>query len=65
VESADSFETFLRADQSFYDEFIVAMLRRGQFLLPGGRWYLSTAHSDADIDETLAAARDALAGLAR
>jgi glutamate-1-semialdehyde 2,1-aminomutase len=41
------------------------MLRRGQFLLPGGRWYLSTAHTDADVEETLVAARDAIAEVTR
>lgn len=65
VADADSFDAFLRADQSLYDRFLVAMLRRGQFLLPGGRWYLSTAHSDADVEQTLADARDALAEVAR
>ena len=40
------------------------MLRRGQFILPGGRWYISTAHTDEDIAATVAAARDSLAGLA-
>lgn len=65
VERADTFDAFLQADQSFYDLFLVGMLRRGQFLLPGGRWYLSTAHSDADIEATLAAARDTLAEIAR
>jgi len=25
-------------------------------LLPDGRWYVSTAHTDADIDSTLLAA---------
>jgi len=29
-------------------------------VLPDGRWYLSTAHSDQDIDQTLAAAERAL-----
>jgi glutamate-1-semialdehyde 2,1-aminomutase len=39
------------------------MLRRGVYL-PCSQfeaWFVSTAHSDADIDATLAAAREALA----
>lgn len=63
VEAAHTFEAFLRADERLYDAFIVEMLRRGQFILPGGRWYISTAHSDDDIDTTVAAARAALGAL--
>jgi glutamate-1-semialdehyde 2,1-aminomutase len=65
VDGTDTFDGFLRADQKLYDAFLVAMLRRGQFLLPGGRWYLSTAHTDADVEETLVAARDAIAEVTR
>jgi glutamate-1-semialdehyde aminotransferase len=35
------------------------MLDEGILLLPDGRWYLSVAHTDADIDLTLAAAERA------
>lgn len=65
VEDARTFDQFLEADQSLYDRFTVEMLRRGQFLLPGGRWYLSTAHSDDDIDETLVAATESLTAIER
>ena len=34
-------------------------------MIPAGRWYLSAAHDDADVDEALAAADRALARLAR
>lgn len=64
VENAETFDDFLRADQTYYERFIVEMLRRGQFILPGGRWYISTAHTDDDIATTVAAARDSLAALA-
>jgi len=60
---AEDFNAFMRADQSLYDRFIVEMLRRGQFILPGGRWYISTAHSDDDIEATIAASRESLAAL--
>lgn len=63
VEGATSFDEFLNADQGLYDRFIVEMLRRGQFLLPGGRWYISTAHADADIETTIVAAEASLAAL--
>jgi glutamate-1-semialdehyde aminotransferase len=40
------------------------MIRRGVFLTPGGKVYLSLAHTDADIQQTIAAARDALRAVA-
>ena len=36
-------------------DFALALLDEGVLPLPDGRWYLSTAHSDEDIDRTLAA----------
>ncbi|MBK5248604.1 MAG: aspartate aminotransferase family protein [Actinomycetales bacterium] len=60
VESARTFDDFLAADQGFYDRLTVQMLRRGLFTLPGGRWYLSTAHTDADIMATVAIIDEAL-----
>ena len=35
--------------------YIMRMLERGIYLLPDGRVYVSTAHSDADVDQTLEA----------
>lgn len=64
VVEANTFDEFMRADQDLYDRFIVEMLRRNQFLLPGGRWYISTAHSDEDIEATIVAAHESLAALA-
>ena len=61
VTEAHSFTDFLAADQVFYDRLIVEMLRRGVFALPGGRWYLSTAHSDADVMATVEIVDEALA----
>ncbi|MER7334215.1 MULTISPECIES: aspartate aminotransferase family protein [unclassified Micromonospora] len=61
VESARTFGDFLAADQGFYDRLTVQMLRRGLFTLPGGRWYVSTAHTDADIAATVAIIDQALA----
>lgn len=55
VGSATTFDDYLAADWDWYDALSVELLRRGVFVLPGGRWYLSTAHTSADIDETVAA----------
>lgn len=63
VSTGASFEDFLKVDQATYDLLTVELLRRGVFALPGGRWYLSTAHSDADIDRTVAAFADSVGAL--
>ncbi len=60
VEGAATFNEFMRADQVWYDRFVVEMLSRGLFTLPGGRWYISTAHTDDDIATTVAAIDEAL-----
>ncbi len=55
------FADFLAGDQGFYDRLVVNLLRRGVFALPGGRWYLSTAHSAADVAEAVSIFDDGLA----
>jgi glutamate-1-semialdehyde 2,1-aminomutase len=49
------YRDLLDADQERYAQFALALLDEGVLALPDGRWYISTAHSDADIDATLAA----------
>ncbi|MBC9733996.1 aspartate aminotransferase family protein [Nocardioides marmotae] len=61
VADARTFTDFIGADQEFYDRLTVQLLRRGVFTLPGGRWYLSTAHTDADVAHTVQVLDDALA----
>ncbi len=51
--SGATFAEFLTADQVFYDRLVVHMLQRGVFALPGGRWYISTEHTAADIAATV------------
>jgi glutamate-1-semialdehyde 2,1-aminomutase len=43
----------LAADQSKYRDFAMAMLDEGISVLPDGRWYISAAHSEADVVSTL------------
>lgn len=61
VDRIATFDDFLRVDQAAYDRLTVELLRRGVFVMPGGRWYLSTAHSSEDVVWTLSAFRAALA----
>ena len=55
-----SYRDLLSADRQLYADFALALLDAGVLTLPDGRWYISTAHSDADIDATLAAVERAV-----
>ena len=48
-----TYSEFMAADTKAYDLLLVELLRRGVFALPGGRWYLSTEHTESDIDTTV------------
>ena len=50
-----NYRDLLEADTAHYKNFLLALQDEGVLPLPDGRWYLSAAHSDADIDATLAA----------
>lgn len=52
---ARCYRNLLRADTERYSEFALALLDEGLLVLPDGRWYVSTAHTDEVIDRTLAA----------
>ena len=49
----------LAADSEAFARFAELMLERGINVLPRGWWFLSTAHSEADLQLTVEAARDA------
>jgi glutamate-1-semialdehyde 2,1-aminomutase len=53
----------LHADRAKAVRFGHELIRRGVYCTPGGKLYLSLAHSDADVDCTVAIAREALAVL--
>ncbi|MEZ4618848.1 MAG: aspartate aminotransferase family protein [Caldilineaceae bacterium] len=55
-----NYETMLYADRAKAYTFGVEMIRRGFFISPFEKIYLSTVHSDEDLDRMLEAARDVL-----
>lgn len=57
------FDTFNKRDAGKYARFAELMLSEGVLLRPNGLWYISTAHSLSDIEETLLAADRALGRL--
>lgn len=64
VEHCGSLDDYIAADWASYDQVIIHLLQRGVFVLPGGRWYLSTSHTEDDIAHTLRQFEGALKALA-
>lgn len=61
VERIESTADFFAVDSARYDRVAVALLARGIFVMPGGRMYLSTAHTDAQIEATITIFTEVLA----
>lgn len=58
-----SVSSFERRDQARGARFAELLLGEGVYVRPNGLWYVSTAHTGADVEYTLAAAARALAAL--
>jgi glutamate-1-semialdehyde 2,1-aminomutase len=54
------YQTSLTIDNDLYALFVTAMAQRGVRIIPRGNWFLSAAHSDADVQQTLAAVEESL-----
>jgi len=54
-----------RTDHARYQRFVRLLLDEGVRAIGAGRWYLTAAHDDEAVDETLAAAERAFARLER
>ena len=63
VKTMNNYRDSLECDTSARDRFIDGMLGRGVYLLPDGRWYISTAHTDIDVRRTLEATSKVFATL--
>ena len=61
----NGFADVLKADPAVFARFFQGMLSRGVYLAPSifEAGFVSAAHSAADIDETIAAARESFAAL--
>lgn len=53
------YRSFARQDKSPHARFWSALQNRGIRTIPGGLWFISTAHTPQDIEQTLAAAAEA------
>lgn len=61
--SVEDFTAFGKRDAAKYTRFAEIMLEVGVLVRPSGLWYISTVHSEADIEATLQAVDRALARL--
>jgi glutamate-1-semialdehyde 2,1-aminomutase len=52
---ARNYRETMSADRARYSDFALTLLDEGVLVLPDGRWYISFAHSDEDVDATLEA----------
>jgi glutamate-1-semialdehyde 2,1-aminomutase len=59
-EPLTDYRTAAKQDTARYHRFTAALMERGVRVLERGLWYVSTAHTEADIDETLAVIREVL-----
>jgi glutamate-1-semialdehyde 2,1-aminomutase len=50
---AVNYRDTIAANAKMYSDFAIGLLDEGILVLPDGRWYVSTAHTDADIDRAL------------
>jgi glutamate-1-semialdehyde 2,1-aminomutase len=64
-DAVGSYEATLEADGAAFRRFAAALLDHGVHVIPRGLMYVSTAHSDVDLEETRAAVAAACASFAR
>jgi len=58
-----NYRDVLDDDAAMLNRFLMSALRQGLYLLPDGRIYVSVAHGESDIDETIAAVDQAFGNL--
>ncbi len=64
-ETPRSYRDTLTADRQALSDFVLALLDKGVLVLPDGRWYISAAHVEEDINQALEAIEGAAKSIAR
>jgi glutamate-1-semialdehyde 2,1-aminomutase len=60
VDAPTDYRSYCATDRTKLCRFVDALLDRGVRITPRGTWFLSTAHTELDIEQTVTAAREAL-----
>ena len=63
LQGPTDYRSAMKANRAMYLDFAYELLQRGIRILPRGTWFLSSAHTDADIAHTLAMVDEAIGAL--
>jgi len=65
LQGPTDFRSAMKANRAMYLDFAFELLQRGVRILPRGTWFVSSAHTDRDITQTLAKVDEALRSIGR
>ena len=60
LQGPTDYRSAMKANRAMYLDFAFELLQRGVRILPRGTWFVSSAHTDRDITQTLAKVDEAL-----
>ena len=63
LQGPTDYRSAMKANRAMYLDFAFELLQRGVRILPRGTWFVSSAHTDSDITQTLVAVDEALGAL--
>ena len=63
LQGPTDYRSAMKANRAMYLDFAFELLQRGVRILPRGTWFVSAAHTEADIEKTLVAVDAALTAL--
>ena len=63
LQGPTDYRSAMKANRAMYMDFAFELLQRGVRILPRGTWFVSAAHTDVDIAQTLAKVDEALTAL--
>ena len=63
LQGPTDYRSAMKANRAMYLDFAFELLQRGVRILPRGTWFVSAAHTDTDIAQTLAKVDEALTAL--
>lgn len=63
LQGPTDYRSAMKANRAMYLDFAFELLQRGIRILPRGTWFVSSAHTDSDITQTLAKVDEALGAL--
>lgn len=63
LQGPTDYRSAMKANRAKYLDFAFELLQRGVRILPRGTWFVSSAHTDADISQTLTKVDEALTAL--